>query len=111
MAVTYDKTSGLARIYVRGTLREELHLGAFTPATKGRLFLGGEPGSNSALGDLDELTFYDRALTPPEVGALANATTAKCAPSANLAPMVEAGASIDVATITDTIVLDGAGRR
>ena len=85
VAVTYDKSTGLGRIYRDGVLVAEQTLGVFTPKTAYDVYLGlrpaGPPGNPVAAfhGLMDEVAIYGRALSPAEIGAIALAGPAgKC---------------------------------
>jgi hypothetical protein len=76
LALTYDKASGTASLFVDGTAVTQTNLGSFTPRTTGNLYLGYRPpgqypGSGFRLnGYLDEVTLYRRALSPAELRCL-----------------------------------------
>ncbi len=81
LAVSYDKASGLARLYVDGQVVREQNLGTFTPLTQDDLRVGGTTyGSGYAFpGKFDELSLYNRAVTSAEVLAIYSAAkTGKC---------------------------------
>jgi hypothetical protein len=87
VAVTYDRTTGLARLFVNGAMVQESNLGIFTPQTSDHLFIGrrpaGEGSEYSFAGQIDEVSVYRRALTPGEILAIYTADAAgKCAPTA-----------------------------
>ena len=92
LAVTYDKGSGMARLFLNGAIVAEQNLGTFTPLTYTDLQIGyrlpGAPfGEHSMNGLIDEATLYGRALDPSEILAIYNAGSAgKCvAPHAPIA--------------------------
>ena len=74
VALTYDKTSGLARIYCNGHAVAQQVLGSFIPNTRYDLFLGHRPltrgETSSYLGALDEVALFNRALSAAEIQAL-----------------------------------------
>jgi len=77
VALTYDKASGIARIYCNGVVVAESNFGSFTPLTTFDLNLGhrptgGDPEASFA-GILDEVTLSARALTTNEIQAIYNA--------------------------------------
>jgi len=76
VALTYDKTSGQARIYRNGAVVAQQNLGSFTPATTFNLFLGRRPptlgDTETFAGLLDEMTLYNRALLTNEIAAIYN---------------------------------------
>src|SRR5262249_8358447 len=72
IALTYDKPSGLARLYWNGTMVAASTLGGFTPRTSTDLFIGyrttGAPyGPAYFKGLLDEMTLYNQALSANEI--------------------------------------------
>lgn len=96
VALTYDKTSGVAALYVRGSLIKQTNLGSFTPRTTSDLYLGYHPAwSVRFTGALDEVSLYGRALTAAEIRAVAKARdTGKCFESPAI---VQQPASLQVA--------------
>lgn len=78
VALTYDKTSGVASIYLNGTMVARASLGVFTPLTSfPNLLLGAKTTYNSEmnpgnlyLGRLDEFGIYNRALSAAEIQAI-----------------------------------------
>ena len=82
LGVTYEKTSGVARIFRNGVQVQEQTLGTFTPDTTSELNLGGSPLTSRFLrGSLDEISLYDRALTPTEISDIhAQGHLGKCPP-------------------------------
>ncbi|MGC3959830.1 MAG: Ig-like domain-containing protein [Verrucomicrobiota bacterium] len=73
LALTYDKPSGQAILYLSGSPVVVTNLGSFTPRTTGVLNLGYRPqttiGGASLTGTLDETTLYNRALSASEITA------------------------------------------
>lgn len=93
VALTYDKTSGLALLYLEGFVVAQKNLGTFTPQTGYNLHLGLRPGGVAAAyswgGQLDEVSIYGRVLAPNEIAAIHAAGSAgKCGPSAALPPLI-----------------------
>lgn len=82
VALTYDKTTGNAVLYVGGMPVTQTNLGTFTPNTSGDLYLGYQTSIDPHLsvgGAMDELTLYQRALTPEEIKAIVmTRSTGKC---------------------------------
>lgn len=84
VALTYDKASGIAKIYLNGNVVAQQFIGSFTPLTSYDLYLGrrasGAPGDvGTLIGILDEPSVYNRALSSNEIAAIYNAGTAgKC---------------------------------
>ena len=63
VALTYDKASGVAKMYCNGTNVATATLGSFTPQTTSPLHLGYRPYDNTRFaGLLDEPAIYSRAL-------------------------------------------------
>lgn len=74
VALTYDKPSGIAQLFLNGTLLVQTNLGTFTPQTSPDLSLGYRPSGNLAfVGRIDEVSLYSRALSAPEIQAIYNA--------------------------------------
>ena len=74
VALTYDKTTGMAVLYRNGVAVATQNLGIFTPQTSFALYLGVRPsGPFSGLyfqGMLDEVSLYNRALSASEIQAI-----------------------------------------
>jgi hypothetical protein len=74
VALSYDKPSGLARIYCNGFAVAQQVLGSFIPNTRYDLFLGRRPltrgETSSYVGALDEVAIFNRALSAAEIQAL-----------------------------------------
>ena len=78
-ALTYDKTSGIASIYLNGSLATQSNLGTFTPETRSAYFgvliggahfpLAGHVAEWFA-GSLDEVALYGRALSSSEIKSI-----------------------------------------
>lgn len=75
VALSYDKLSGQAKLYINGTTVASANLGTFTPQTSSDAFFGIRPsGPFTGIwygGLMDEVTLYNRALTDGEVVTLA----------------------------------------
>ena len=85
VALTFDKSNGLAAIYVNGNLVAQTNTGSLTPTTTGDVYLGYRPvglhASSRFNGALDEITLYNRALLQEELQAIvASDLTGKCPP-------------------------------
>lgn len=80
VAVTYDKTSGQANIYVNGSLQGSANVGTSPMTTADDFYMGQVPGSaNSYSGQLDEISLWDRPLNAADISAIYNAGSAgKC---------------------------------
>ena len=73
VAVTYDKTSGQARLYLDGQVDLDTAVGTLNPETSYDLYLGSRPAGDAAGssdGLLDEVSIYSRALGAEEIGAI-----------------------------------------
>lgn len=87
VALTYDKASGSARLFVNGAMLVQTSFATFVPETSQDLYIGYRPnfvpfGPYSFNGLIDEVTLYSRALTAPEIQAIFTAGSAgKCAMS------------------------------
>ena len=78
VALTYDKGSGIGRLFANGALVAETQLGSFTPMTSPDLYIGYRPsfvpfGPIAFQGDIDELSIYSRALSTAEIQSIYNA--------------------------------------
>jgi len=84
VALTYDKATGLGKLYRNGVGIMTNSLGTFTPRTGYPLYLGQRPSGGSAgafyRGTMDEFSLYNRALTLAEIQNIYNSQTlGKCA--------------------------------
>jgi hypothetical protein len=71
LALTYDKASGEAAIYLNGELFVRQNLGSFTVATAGhQIVLGRQPPVYGYPGVIDEFTIFKRALATNEIAQL-----------------------------------------
>lgn len=89
VAVTYDKGSGMAVLYVNGAVVASQNFGSFTPQTSypnmligARTYLASESAPRSVFGGgIDEWAIYQRALSPTEISAIFDAgASGKCPP-------------------------------
>lgn len=87
VALTYDKTSGMAYMYTNGAVAAQANLGIFTPQTTyTNLCIGGQTTyaslanpANPYGGAMDELSLYNRALSAKEIaGIFAAGSGGKC---------------------------------
>jgi subtilisin-like proprotein convertase family protein len=81
VAVTYDKNTGSAYLYVNGVQVANQNFGNITPLTTGDVYLGkrivgGAGGGVVYNGRLDEFSVYNRALSPCEILDIYNAASA-----------------------------------
>ena len=80
VALTYDKDSGMALIFINGVEKGRKDVGVFTPQTSYDLYLGKRPGWAPYQGRMDEVGIYDRALSAAELQGIFNAGgSGKCA--------------------------------
>ncbi len=70
VAVTYDRTSGVGKLFLNGAVVATANWGSFVPNTTSDLYLGSRPGGNSYSGLMDEPALYNRALTVDEIFAI-----------------------------------------
>lgn len=114
VALTYDKTSGQAVLYVNGVAVVAQNLGIFTPATYQKFYIGLRPpgmfDSGSFSGVIDEGTLYGRALAAAEIQAIYAAGAAgKCgmdAPPAVCQSLASAQVFVP-GVVTNTIIGTG----
>lgn len=109
VAFTYDRTTGIARIYRNGTIFTEQNMGMFTIQTSYDFNIGGMRfGRNAFKGQVDEISIYRRPLTAAEVAGIhAAGSTGKGAPDNNQPPVVSAGPDRIIAGISSTASLAG----
>lgn len=116
VAVTYDKASGIAKLYKNGALVAEQSLGSFDMKTNEGLEIGmrddhyANDGSFSGL--IDEVDIFNRALTPAEINAIYLAGSAGKCLNVNHPPVARTGAdqAVELASCTGASVnLDGSG--
>lgn len=76
VALTYDKSTGVATLYRNGNVVTAQNLGIFSPQTTYPLYLGHRPSNGGAYykGVLDEVSIYSRALSGPEIQSLYQAS-------------------------------------
>ncbi len=104
VALTYDKSSGVARLFRNGLVVRESNFGSLTLRTATDLYIGYRPsespgGPVSFKGQIDEVSLYNRALSDVEIQAIYHAAAAgKC--TAATPPMI-------VAHPADQVVVEG----
>jgi hypothetical protein len=77
VAMTYDRTSGWAALFVNGAPVTATNLGVFTPQTSGGVYFGVR--SQAAFnGALDEIAIHNRALSPWELYSIYQAANGRC---------------------------------
>jgi hypothetical protein len=108
IALTYDRESGMGRLYRNGAVVGESQLGNFTPETTFDLYLGRRPAGDAVLsynGMLDEISIYGRALGADEIAAVARAGSAgKCRMPASLDELLRLVQSIPASVDRQTLL-------
>lgn len=83
-AISYDKATGSATLYINGNVAGSGALGSYSPNTLTTMHIGGRASGSFGLNDftfngvIDEVQLYDRALSPAEIVQLYNATGTMC---------------------------------
>jgi hypothetical protein len=74
VALTYDKVSGMAKMYCNGTMIAQSKLGSFSTLTDMDLYLGRRAPTNGEAynfsGLMDEAALYNRALSAEEIKSI-----------------------------------------
>jgi hypothetical protein len=89
VALIYDKSSGLASIFLNGEqldiflngqpIGDTANIGSITPQTSSDLYLGHRTGRPHFSGAMDEVSIYNRALSGTEINSIYRADSAgKC---------------------------------
>ncbi len=90
VAFTYDRASGLGRIFCNGTIVAQQHLGNFTAQTACNLYLGKRPLINGETfqftGLLDQAAIYNHALSSDEIREICTEENTGELPSAPTSP-------------------------
>jgi len=108
VALTYDRTTGIGRIYVNGAAIAVASLGVFTPRTALPFYIGARPGNAHFLGDIDEPQVYNRALTPAEILSIYTAdASGNCKPNGPQPPVVSAGLDQAIFLPNTQVTLNG----
>jgi len=119
VALTYNRWSGVANLYYQGTNVATTNLGnAFVPQTGGDVLLGknitGQTNDtyDNFAGGLDEMSIYQRALSPAEIAAIyrvsalsTNRTVGKFDPNSG-PPLSLAEAQVIIGGVTNVIFGD-----
>ena len=121
VALSYDKTSGMAYLYLNGTAVANANLGTLTPQTSYPLYLGARAsasglglgntdGPYTFNGTIDELHIYNRALTADEIAGIDTAAAGGQCPVQN--PKLDKLGSVtnaDTGTVqtSNTITISG----
>lgn len=112
VALTYDKTSGNAMVYLNGTNIYTVSIGALTAQTSYPLYIGRRPGQDGPFnfqGVMDEVSLYNRALTPDEIRNIYLADSGgKCLTSPIIFTHPSHQAAIEGDTVLLQVAADGA---
>src|SRR5262249_41470111 len=101
VALTYDKASGVATIYVNAALVAQQAVGQFTPQTSYDLYFGLRPSSpfgdagTRFSGSMDEVQLFNRALTQAEIQAIVNAGSPRGCQAITVTTPAPASAAFD----------------
>ncbi len=109
LAVTYDRASGWARVYLNGVIIGNQYVGIFVPQTSYDLYFGLVLGNSPiAKGQLDEISLYRRPLNQQEIyNIYATGSVGKCPNDGNQAPVVYAGPDFSLSSTNDIGPLNG----
>ena len=118
IALTYDKSSGVARIYANGSVVADQNIGTFTPQTSYDVYIGSSPtslyfGPAYYSGLVDEVQVYGRALNASEIQAIYDAGNAGvCRPQPYLLVNITAPLNdsvLDSSTVEVNFTVSGTG--
>ncbi|MBX7054992.1 MAG: FG-GAP-like repeat-containing protein [Pyrinomonadaceae bacterium] len=74
VALTYDRPSGLATIYLNGNIvAGPVNIGSVSLKTWSEMYIGSRPLGNQYVGQLDEVRIFDRALSQDELTSIYDA--------------------------------------
>ncbi len=113
VAVTYDRGSGVATLYVNGNIVAQQNFEQFTPQTSYPFYMGHRPNDNPGEGTfgsylgglLDEVSLYRRALSQSEIQGIYNAgTNGKCPGVNGPAPVITSQPTNQTVTVGGTAV-------
>ncbi len=109
VALTYDRALGQARTYLDGAPQHTDTIGSFVPETDYDFYIGEWPGYGFFSGQVDELSLYQRPLSPQEVyNVYASGSAGKCPnDNNNAAPVVFAGPNLSLGSVTNVATLFG----
>src|SRR5262249_3095323 len=104
-----DRAMGQGKIYINGVLFDTKSVGTNLLSTAGDFYLGQVPASSNYFGgQLDEVSLYQRPLTPEEVyNIYASGSSGKCTNDYNHPPVVYAGSDLFVMGVPGTATLQG----
>ena len=108
VGLTYDRRTGLARLYLNGTIVAQRNLGIFTPQTSFDFYLGHRPSGGAVSywwrGVLDEISVYNRALSGSEIAGIYNKGTSGKFDPAALSPQNLAKANATIDSLNPTVL-------
>jgi RHS repeat-associated protein len=108
IALTYNRPSGVAQVYVDGVLQLAQNIGSFEPQTTYDLAFGQVLNVGPFLGQLDEISLYRRPLSPIEILSLyQSGSVGKCPEDSNRPPLVYAGPDFAIASTNVVANLNG----
>lgn len=108
VALTYDKALGAALLFVNGLVVQSNSLGSINGRTSSNVYIGYRPvgspfGPIPFIGLIDEVSLYNRALAPGEIGAIYNAGgSGKCVAPAQ--PFIVTQPTNQTVTLTSNAV-------
>ena len=75
VAITYDKASGTAKLFLNGSVIQSNFLGSISARTSSTVYIGYRPATSPFgpvpfLGLIDEVSLYNRVLAPAEIQAI-----------------------------------------
>jgi alpha-tubulin suppressor-like RCC1 family protein len=112
VALTYDKTTGNAMVYLNSTNICAVYVGSFTPQTSYPLYLGRRPAQDGPFnyqGVMDEVSLYNRALTPDEIRTIYLADSGgKCLSSPIIFTHPSNQTAVEGDTVSFHVAADGA---
>lgn len=109
VALTYDKVSGLARIFLNGALVQQASLGNISVKTAAAdVYLGARSQSSPGgafyfAGGIDELSLYSRALTQTEIQSLFNVDSDGKCPVTNSPPSFRSPLTNQLSILTGSV--------
>ena len=115
VALTYDRITGVGALYLNGNQVDMRTLGSFVPPTRSNLQLGerppGQPSAANYVGGMDEISYYNRALSSGEIQAIYQAGAAgKCVPLTSLFILTQPmGLTTNAGSTVSFSVLAGGG--
>jgi RHS repeat-associated protein len=109
VALTYDRPSGVLRVYLDSAVKIDRSVGSFANQTSLDLILGATPDLRLGfLGWIDELSLYRRPLSADEVHSVyISGSVGKCPVDNNQAPVVFAGPDLSLSSTSTVAVLNG----